>query len=487
MEQEQLFGRFLACGAKEMIMDGWVRGIWLTAIAVSMSVGGAVVAVGAKTDKTDKKPTGPKPAAVTYAKDIAPIIQKNCLTCHRAGEVAPFALENYKQAAAKAQMLKLVTTKRSMPPWKAESHGEFLDERRLSDGEIATIAKWADSGAQEGDKKVTPPNPKFRSGWKIGEPDAIFGMQETYQVGPEGRDEYHCFVIPTNYTEDKWVSAVEVHPGNRAIVHHVIAYIDQNGKARKLDEADPGPGYVNPTPGAGPGFFPTAFFGGWAPGNDSRMLPPGIGNLLPKGADLVLEVHYHRDGKPELDKTEIGLTFCKGPVEKRLRMMPVANLGIKIPAGEADHVEKAQMPISQDITVLAVTPHMHMLGKSARMSATLPDKSTRPLVYLPGWDFNWQLNYMFKQPVKLAKGSQVNLEVHYDNSDKNPKNPSRPSRNVTWGEQTTDEMCIGFVAYIADNESLSKGISTPDLYDISPGGLRASGLGGRPQRKTGSN
>src|SRR5437588_367100 len=170
-------------------------------------------------------------------------------------------------------------------------------------------------------------------------------MQETYSIAAEGRDEYHCFVIPTNYAEDRYVSAVEVHPGNRAIVHHVIAYLDMNGKARKLDEADPGPGYVNPSPGSGPGFFPAGFFGGWAPGNETERLPAGIGNPLPKGSDIVLEVHYHRDGKPEIDKTEIGLYFCKGPIEKRIRLMPVVNPAIKIPAGEADHVEHASMPV----------------------------------------------------------------------------------------------------------------------------------------------
>ncbi len=404
---------------------------------------------------------------ITYARDIAPILQKNCVACHRKGQVAPFGLESYKEAAEWAKQLKAVTAARTMPPWKADSHGEFLDERRLTTAQIQTIGAWADAGAPAGNLKQTPAEPKFRDGWQLGKPDVIFGMEQPYTVEADGRDEYHCFVIPTHYAEDRYVSAVEVHPGNRAVVHHVIAYLDLSGKARELQAKSPGPGYTNPTPGSGPGFFPVLIFAGWAPGNEARFLPPGVGALLPKGADIVLEVHYHKDGKSEKDQSQIGLYFAKGPVDKRVRLLPVVNPFIRIPAGDAHHVETASMPVIRDITVLAVTPHMHLLGRSMKVVVTLPDKSQTQLVDVPDWDFRWQLTYGFKQPLKLPKGSVVSLEAVYDNSDANPNNPSHPLREVRWGEQTTDEMCLAFVTYTADEEHLTQGKAVPDIFDFA--------------------
>src|SRR5687767_4494690 len=252
---------------------------------------GLAVYASAVSPADSPKPTAAK-AAPTYSKDVAPILYKNCLPCHRKDEVAPFTLESFQDAAPKAALLKAVTAKRSMPPWKAESHGEFQDERRLSDEQIRLIAAWADSGAPEGDRRQLPPMPTFPKGWQLGEPDLVVEMPESYDVPADGKDEYRCFVIPTSFDSDRYVSALEFQPGNRRVVHHIIAYLDQNGKARQLDSADSGPGYENPTAGSGPGFFPAGFMSGWAPGNDARLLPDGVGNLLPKGADIVLEVHY---------------------------------------------------------------------------------------------------------------------------------------------------------------------------------------------------
>ena len=419
----------------------------------------------------DKGPRPPAKSAPTYARDIAPILIENCLPCHRKGEVAPFALEKFEDAAPRAALLKAVTAKRTMPPWKAVSHGEFLDERRLSDEEIAKIAAWADSGAPLGDRKALPALPRFTEGWKLGVPDMVVEMPESYDVPAEGKDEYRCFVIPTGFDDDRYVAAMEFQPGSRKVVHHIIAYLDQRGSARKLDAADAGPGYENPSAGSGPGFFPAGFMGGWAPGNDPRFLPDGVGNLLPRGADIVLEVHYNKSGKPEKDRSRVGLHFSKKPVDKRLRVMPIVNPFLNIPPGAESHEVPAFASVRRDITVLAVTPHMHMLGKAMKVTAELPDKTHKPLVKIEDWDFNWQLNYAFKEPLKLPSGSRVNLVATYDNSLKNPRNPYNPPRAVSWGESTKDEMCIAFIAYTADEERLTQGRSVREPYDfVQPAG-----------------
>lgn len=404
---------------------------------------------------------------ITYAGRVASILNEKCVACHRKGEVAPFSLENWQQAANWAGAIKDATLKRRMPPWKADSHGEFQNERRLTDAEIQTITEWVDSGAPSGDQHTAPKPPAVGSAWPLGKPDVVYSMPQSYDVGPEGRDEYRCFVIPTGYTDDKWVTGMDFHPGNRAIVHHIIAYLDFSGKARSLDEKDPGPGYKNPTPGSGPGFFPTMFLGGWAPGNEARKLPDGVGTILPAGADIVLEVHYHRNGKPEKDKTQVGVYFATAPIDKRIRMLPIVNPYFYIPPGASNHEVLASMPVMNDITVLSVTPHMHQVGRDMTVRATLPDKTTiKPLVKVPDWDFNWQITYMYREPIKLPKGSTLSLTAHYDNSTSNPRNPNNPPKPVKWGEQTTDEMCIAFVAYTNDDEHLTKGVTVKDLFDF---------------------
>jgi hypothetical protein len=420
--------------------------------------------------------TTPRLAKVTYARDVAPILQKNCLVCHRSGEVAPFAVETYAQAKIWAKQIKAYTSDRKMPPWKADSHGEFRDERRLTEKEIATLATWADVGAPAGDLKQTPKPPKFPTGWQLGKPDLVVEMPETYDVPAEGRDIYRCFIIPTNYDTDRWVSGVEVKPGNNAVVHHVIAYLDKSGVARKLDAADPGPGYTNPTPGNSPGILPVGLLAGWAPGNAPGLMPAGLGLMLPKGADIVLEVHYHMNGKPEKDRTKLGVHFAKAPVEKALHTLGVITLDIKIPAGEANHAVRADQivylpdgvqpkfrlskDVSEDITVLGVTPHMHLVGRAMKVKAIFPDKSEKILVDVPDWDFNWQISYDFKQPVKLSKGTRLEIEARYDNSSSNPNNPNKPPKEVRYGEQSADEMCVAFLRYTQDNERLTQKLST---------------------------
>ena len=399
------------------------------------------------------KPIAPK-SKLTFAKNIAPIVLGKCASCHRPGEVAPFSLLNYEDVSKRAKQITTVTASRSMPPWKADSHGEFVNERRLTTAEIADISEWSKSGAPMGDAKDLPPMPKFPVGWKMGTPDRVVGMSEPFKVGAEGRDIYRCFVIPSSSTTDQYISSFEVHPGNKAIVHHVIAYIDTSGAARKLDAADPGPGYS--TSGGGPGFLPAGFVGGWAPGNEPTVLPSGVGNLIPKGSDIVLEVHYHKNGKPETDQTNVGIYYAKGPIHKRIRSLMVINPFLHIPAGAENHPVSASTKVFRNVTVLDCTPHMHLIGHNMRVDATLPDNSTKQIVNVPDWDFNWQTSYEFKEPLKLPAGTKISLLAHYNNSTGNLRNPNAVPKEIHWGEQTTDEMCIAFISYTEDDEDLLK-------------------------------
>jgi mono/diheme cytochrome c family protein len=435
----------------------------------------------AKADKGTAKPAGSVPhkkGALTFTKDIAPILLQNCASCHRPGEIGPFPLLSYQDAKKRAAQLVAVTESRYMPPWHADSHGEFLDERKLSADQIGMLKQWADEGAVEGRPADMPKIPAFPEGWILGKPDMILEPTRSYTLGAEGADVYRCFVLPTHLAENRYLASMEVRPGNSKVVHHVIAYLDSSGKARELEAAnkDGGPGYS--VSGGGIGVRPTGAIGGWAPGNLPRRLPEGVGTLVPRGTDVVLQVHYHKSGKPETDQTKIGLYFCKAPVDKRLRVLPIVYPFLQIPAGEPNYTVKGfPMPVTEAATVLEVMPHMHLLGKEMTVSATLPDKTEKTLVRVPNYDFNWQTTYMYKEPVKLPQGAQLGLTARYDNSDKNPRNPSRPPREVHWGEQTTDEMCIAFVYYTLDREQLTKGIEVHDFLD-KLGGLKRGRAGG---------
>jgi hypothetical protein len=428
-----------------------------TAVAVGLAGAACAAVLGGRPSATADDAAKEH---LTFNKEIAPIVFQECASCHRPGEVAPFSLLCYEDVKKRAPQIALVTHSRLMPPWQADSHGEFQNERRLTDEQIRKIRQWVDEGAPEGSGDAAPKPPKFAEGWQLGQPDAVFEPEESFSVPADGPDLYRCFVIPTRYGEDRYVSAVEVRPGNRSVVHHVLVFLDTSGAARKLDAADPGPGYTH---FGGVGFLPTGGLGGWAPGNIPALLPKGVGTLLPKDADIVLQVHYHKTGKPEADRTKIGVYFSKGPVDKRVRVAPVLHRALQIPAGDSNYVVEAGMPVPADVTVLGVTPHMHLLGREMTVTAALPDGTQKPLVRVPDWNFNWQTTYSFQEPRKLPKGSRIHLVARYDNSENNPRNPNHPPRLVTWGEQTTDEMCIAFVAYTVDAEQLTKGIAAGGL------------------------
>jgi mono/diheme cytochrome c family protein len=399
-----------------------------------------------------KKPTKRIP---TFARDIAPIVYTKCAGCHHAGEVAPFAFTSYAEVRAKARTIAAITSHKVMPPWQAVSHGEFQNERTLTPDQIETLAAWADAGAPAGDLKAAPPAPKFTPGWLMGTPDFVGAAEGSYPVAADGPDDYRCFIIPTHYAEDRFVTGVEVRPGNRKIVHHVLIYLDTRGSARKLVKNDGKPGYAS---FGGPGFVPSGSLGGWAPGLQPNLLGGGAGFLLPKGADIVLQMHYHKDGKPESDLTSIGLKFAKEPVDKRLRWGAMGEELLDIPPGDKAYPINVHLTVPANMTVWDVIPHMHWLGHDMTVTATLPDGTKRTLIDVDHYDFNWQTRYTYKEPVDLPKGTLLNLTAHYDNSSDNPRNPYNPPKEVTFGEQTTNEMCFAFFSYTLDAEHLRKGI-----------------------------
>lgn len=392
---------------------------------------------------------------VDYSRDIAPLLQANCMNCHREGEVAPFPLTSYDDARKRAKQIAEVTTSRFMPPWRPEPEfGHFLDERRMTPFEMQLLSAWASAGTPEGDAVDRPPAPKFADGWQLGEPDLVITVPEPFDIPAEGRDVFRTFVIPLDIPGDRLVRSVEFRPGNRRVVHHALYFLDSNGVARKKDEADPGPGYGS---FGGPGFVPTGALGGWSPGNSPRFLPDNMGRYLKKGSDLALQIHYHPSGKPERDQSTIGIHFMKQPSNKVVAGLMVLDRKLVIPAGEKRHRMAASYTLPNDVTLVGVAPHMHLLGREMKATATLPDGNVLPLNWIKDWNFNWQDEYLYAHPAKLPKGTRLDVEAFYDNSADNPSNPNSPPKQVTWGEQTTDEMFICFFL-----------VSTENPYDLIP-------------------
>ena len=418
-------------------------------------------------------PVAPKAALKpTFAKDVAPILQKNCQQCHRPGQVGPFPLTTYEQARKRAGDIAGQVLDRKMPPWKPDpTVGPALKHSKaLSEDEIAIIAAWAESGTLEGDPADVPAPPVYRDGWALGDPDLILEASEDYALPAKGDDIYRCFVIPTNLPEDKYISAIEYQAGNRKVVHHILAYVDTTGQGRKRDEADPGLGY---SCFSGPGIEIHGDLGGWAPGNEPAFLPEGVGRILPSKADVVMQVHYNLSGKPETDRTRIGLYFARKPIKQILHWNAALNMTMKVPAGAANHEVEAGWKnpefgwkVPADVTALAVTPHMHLLGKDMTMTVTFPDGRDLDLIRINDWDFQWQNTYYFDKPIDLPKGTILKVKAHYDNSAANPRNPKSPPQAVGWGEATTDEMCIGFLAVVKKGQDLTQPGEKDDLGEI---------------------
>jgi len=372
-------------------------------------------------------------AGPTFSRDVAPILYRECASCHRPGGVGPFSLIAWQDAGKRAKLIAAVTARRYMPPW-LPSEPHFQHERGLSPAEIATLAHWADAGAPEGNPAETPPPPRFPEGWQLGKPDFEAEMRAAFDVPAEGPDQYRCFVIPTAPGRDRWVSALDMRPGNPRVVHHAILFQDVTGTARKRDT---GAGY---SCFGTPGFLPARGLGGWTPGSLPVRMADGVPELLHGGADLVLQVHYHPSGKPETDRTRIALYFTDRKPSRRVMDLPLGSNRIDIPPGARSYKVTDHFTVPVDVDALGINPHAHYVCTQMYGYAVLPDGTRRTLIRIPAWNFNWQQQYTYATPIRLPEGTRVEMEFTYDNSEGNPRNPNHPPKRVVWGPGSTDEM-----------------------------------------------
>ena len=423
----------------------------------------AIAFIGASRQRSIHFPAPAPVTGPTFNKEVVRILQDRCQPCHHPGDIAPFSLMTYADAAAHAADIKFMTQTRQMPPWKpATACSELADPRVLSRDEMDVIAKWVDNHTPEGNAADLPQPRVFNGAWTLGEPDLVLGSATPYQPPATG-DMYRCFTMPTNLTSDQYVSAIDVRPGDRKTVHHVIAFIDTTGESASFDGKDGQAGY--PCFG-GPGFTITslasAALGGWAPGARPVMLPDGVAFSLPKNSRIVLQVHYHpHDGAPLPDQTEIGIYYAKTPTKKRMLILPLINQTFTIPPNDPDYrVTQEFDNVLANVHLWLVAPHMHLLGRRMHVTAQFPrtESAQSCLIRIEDWDFNWQGMYRYKEPVAIPIGTRLSLEAFYDNSSDNPRNPNFPPKPVSWGEATTDEMCIAFLGVTLDNENLAAGI-----------------------------
>lgn len=390
------------------------------------------------------------PGSLTFTKDIAPITAKHCASCHRSGEAAPFTLLNYEDVKKRGKQIVDVTHRRIMPPWRADSHGEFQGENRLSADQKGMIKQWVEEAMLEGSPKHLPQAPQFIEGWQLGKPDVELAPKKEHWLNGTGKDTFRTFLLPTNFPEDRFLSAVEIRPGNRAVVHHTILFVDTTGKFRRMAQQT---GRMDFPHGGGTNVA-EGVIDVWTPGKIPERLPKGVGIFLPQGADIVLEVHYHRTGKLEKDLTKVGLHFSNTPVQRRLYVQGLHVSNLVIPPGNANYEAYGEMPVQLDTTLISVFPHMHQIGKSIKVTLTQPESKEQTLVNVPEWDFKWQNTYRYKKPLKLQRGATLKLYATYDNSSANPFNPHRPPKRIIWGEDSTDEMGLVLFAFTLDAENL---------------------------------
>ena len=431
---------------------------------------------------------------VTFNKDVAPIFYKNCAECHRAVDIAPMSLMTYKEARPWARSIKEKVLTREMPPWSPDpKYGEYTNDHRLAQKDIYTIVAWVDQGAKEGDAKDLAPVPEFTNtgGWRLGKPDVVFDIGQEFTVNAGTPDTIQNFIVPTNFTEDKWVTAAEILPGNRKVVHHVIAFIQTpemieqfkkgEGRARALMQSNvfyregtllkvkadapviddgcgaPNGGSAFKRPGASEGGDAFGLFlAGYAPGKGIDVFSPGTAKKVPAGSMLVFQMHYSSySGKFEGqqgDRTRLGLHFTSKPPERSLRTVGIQNHYFKLPAGDANHEVTACYTFDADVRLTSYMPHMHLRGKDMKYEVIYPDGRKETLLWVPKFSFNWQTMYYLKKPVALPKGTKMIVTAHFDNSEKNKYNPD-PKKAIRWGDPTYEEMMIGWMEYYVDGPS----------------------------------
>ena len=394
--------------------------------ALILSVCAAGVTAAMPAAAADKVPT--------FTKDVAPIFNKSCIECHRATMFAPMSLTTYEDARPYVRAIKQRVSARTMPPWGADTpHGMFRNDPRLTDQEVATIVSWIDGGAPKGDTADMPKMPALADGWTIGKPDAVFSMTEDFKIPATGTIEYKYIRIPMNLPEDRWYTAVEIKPSARAHVHHIIAYTEPHS------DAPPRPGST---------FGPTNITG-VSPNKPGLVFEPGIAKLLRAGHDIIVQMHYTTNGTEDVDRTQIGFIFAKEPPKQ----IHVTGLAVQprfvIPAGDPNAEVKAVTELKQDVLMTSLTPHMHVRGKDMKYTATYPDGTSEVLLNVQRYEFNFQITYELAKPKLLPKGTKIEVVAHFDNSPGNKFNPD-PTKDVKWGDQTWEEMMIGFWGQVVD-------------------------------------
>ena len=411
-------------------------------------------------------------AAPTFSKDIAPIFYKSCVGCHRAGEIAPMSLLDYKSARPWAKSIREAVLTRKMPPWFADPHyGTFANDPRLGAAEMAAIKAWADAGAPEGDPKDLPARPVFTDGWKLGKPDIVIDIGRDYVTTPD-RDAYEYFTVPTNFTEGKWMRAAEILPGDRAAVHHVhvsVVMEKKGGDSISTAFRQPAGGYwevkeglsrvkmdapvVNDACAGEPPEnlslvgFEEGSFTAMVPGKPPDVFGDSTAKYIPAGAKLRFQVHYAKLAKPHTDRTRVGFFLASGPPATPMHRLDLRNRYFLIPAGAASHEVKRCYDFESAKQLVSITPHMHYRGKDARYELIRPDGRRETLLYVTPYDFNWQLLYKFKQPIPVEKGSRLMVTFRYDNSANHASNPD-PAQPIRWGDRSEDEMMTSWIEYL---------------------------------------
>ncbi|MDP2321404.1 MAG: hypothetical protein Q8O42_18940 [Acidobacteriota bacterium] len=442
-------------------------------------------------------PASAQPAAPTFSKDVAPIFFANCTNCHRPGEIAPMSLLTFKDARPWAKSIATKVADGTMPPWHADpKHGTFVGARTLTDAQKSTIAKWVAAGAPEGKAADLPPAPVYTDEWNIGTPDAVLSMQEDYPIPATGEVPYQYFEVPANFAEDRYISDWEYRPGDRRAVHHMLLYLkapkdvaeaqmkrQQQAMLQRMFGAAP----ANAAPAAnaaprqlppfsfdccveipagqsggrplppeqrkdlGPNYRPRpigmgAGMGGFSPGGSIRHFPEGTGMRIPAGYSLVFQMHYTTYGQATTDRSKIGLKFTKTPPTTVLNTMALINASLSIPPGAADYTIDNAMTFNRETVIYSLIPHTHVRGTGWHYEAIYPDGRKEVILSVPKYDFNWQHEYVFTQPLRLPAGSKLYAKAWYDNSARNKSNPD-PTKTVTWGDQTWEEMMYTSITF----------------------------------------
>jgi hypothetical protein len=390
----------------------------------------------------------------TFAKDVAPILYKHCASCHRAGDIAPMSLLTYEEARPWAKAIREQVASGQMPPWHAEApHGTFANDRRLSEQEKATLLGWVNAGAPKGNAKEMPPAPKFTDGWEIGTPDAVISMPKSYDVPVESTIDYQYFEAPTNFTEDKWVQAIEVRPGARSVVHHILVFCREPG----VSPRPPGFKQVVPDlPVAGARAqagrqqrTSNALIATTAPGTNAMIFKPGTALRIKAGAVLSFQMHYTTNGAAASDRSSVGLVFAKQPPQQEIRTSAFVNPLFRIPPGAANEAVESAIEFNENVTIFALFPHTHLRGKRWEYRLVYPDGRKEVVLSVPKYDFNWQTYYVYARQLSVPKGARLEATAHYDNSAGNPWNPD-PKAAVRWGEQTWEEMQYSGITYATE-------------------------------------